>query len=115
MKDLGFREEVIGQLYDPLPPEVVLLTASSALSTASAPGIMNLSRLNGWPMHSPTDASPVPSQAPAHASGPMRVATPSRKGLSPSTPCRFHRRTERISFYSFLAPSLPIFPTGVAC
>jgi hypothetical protein len=31
-----------------------------------------LSRLNGWPMHSPTDASPVPSQAPAHGSGPMR-------------------------------------------
>src|SRR5262245_36460934 len=36
-----------------------------------------LSRLNGWPVHSPTDASPVPSQEPAHGSGPMRFATPS--------------------------------------
>ena len=36
-----------------------------------------LSRLNGWPMHSPTDASPEPSQEPAHGSGPMRFATPS--------------------------------------
>jgi hypothetical protein len=36
-----------------------------------------LSRLNGWPMHSPTDASPTPSRAPAHGSGPMWIATPS--------------------------------------
>src|SRR5262245_6336656 len=32
-----------------------------------------LSRLHGWPMHSPTDASPLL----AHGSGPMRFATPS--------------------------------------
>jgi hypothetical protein len=49
----------------------------SAHSTASAPGIMCLSRLNGWPVHSTTDASPVPSRAPAHGSEPMRIATPS--------------------------------------
>src|SRR4029077_1287501 len=36
-----------------------------------------LSRLNGWPMHSPADASPTPSRAPAHGSGPMWIATPS--------------------------------------
>ena len=38
-------------------------------------GVWNegLSRLNGWPMHSPTDASPFP----AHGSGPMWFATPS--------------------------------------
>jgi hypothetical protein len=36
-----------------------------------------LSRLHGWPMHSPTDASPAPSREPAHGSGPMRFATPS--------------------------------------
>jgi hypothetical protein len=35
-----------------------------------------LSRLNGWPMHSPTDASPTPSRTPAHGSGPMWTATP---------------------------------------
>src|SRR5215831_14030542 len=36
-----------------------------------------LSRLIGWPMHSPADASPTPSREPAHGSGPMRFATPS--------------------------------------
>jgi hypothetical protein len=36
-----------------------------------------LSRLNGWPVYSPADASPSPSRAPAHGSGPMRIATPS--------------------------------------
>src|SRR5215468_3327407 len=50
-----------------------------------------LSRLNGWPMHSPTDASPVPSQEPAHGSGPMRFATPS-------------------SWRTFTAYSLPVSP-----
>ena len=39
-----------------------------------------LPRLNGWPMHSPTDASPAPSRVPAHGSGPMRFATPSSQG-----------------------------------
>jgi hypothetical protein len=37
-----------------------------------------LSRLNGWPMRSPVNASPKPSRAPAHDSGPMWIATPSR-------------------------------------
>ena len=36
-----------------------------------------LSRLNGWPMHSPVNASPRPSQAAAHDSGPMWLAIPS--------------------------------------
>src|SRR5262245_26787839 len=49
----------------------------SAFCTASAPRTSCLSQLDGWPMHSPTDASPVPSQVPAHGSGPMRFATPS--------------------------------------
>ena len=42
-------------------------------------GVRNegLSRLNGWPAHTPADASPVPSRAPAHGSGPMRFASPS--------------------------------------
>ena len=39
--------------------------------------VVGLSRLNGWPAHTPTDASPVPSRTPAHGSGPMRFATPS--------------------------------------
>jgi hypothetical protein len=36
-----------------------------------------LSRLNGWPMRSPVNASPRPSRATAHDSGPMWIATPS--------------------------------------
>ena len=53
----------------------------SAHSTALAPGIKSLSRLNGWPVHSPTDASPVPSRTPAHGSGPMRIGrVGSRRG-----------------------------------
>ncbi|MCP1838697.1 hypothetical protein ACVIHI_008378 [Bradyrhizobium sp. USDA 4524] len=36
-----------------------------------------VSRLNGWPACSPTDASPTPSRRPAHGSGPMWFATPS--------------------------------------
>ena len=36
-----------------------------------------ISRLNGWPMRSPADASPAPSRVPTHGSGPMWFATPS--------------------------------------
>src|SRR5262245_25488769 len=39
-----------------------------------------LSRLNGWPMRSPVNASPRPSRATAHDSGPMWIATPSSQG-----------------------------------
>src|SRR5215467_4179537 len=39
-----------------------------------------LSRLNGWPMHSPVNASPWPSRTTAHDSGPMWIATPSSQG-----------------------------------
>ena len=49
----------------------------SATQTASAPGISFLSRLNGWPVRSPTDASPTSSRMPAHGSGPMWFAIPS--------------------------------------
>ena len=34
------------------------------------------SRLNGWPVRSPVNASPMPSRATADASGSMRFATP---------------------------------------
>src|SRR5262245_38287824 len=39
-----------------------------------------LSRLNGWPMRSPVNASPRPSRATAHDSGPMWFAKPSSQG-----------------------------------
>jgi hypothetical protein len=44
-----------------------------------------LSRLHGWPMRSPTDASPTPSRVPTHGSGPMRIASPSPWWTSPPT------------------------------
>jgi transposase len=49
----------------------------SGNSTPSAPETFKLSRLNGWPICSPTDASPAPSRMPSHGSGPMWIATPS--------------------------------------
>src|SRR6478672_4044069 len=39
-----------------------------------------LSRLNGWPMRPPVNASPRPSRATAHDWGPMWIATPSSQG-----------------------------------
>lgn len=49
-----------------------------------AVGIRNtpVSRLDGWPMLSPVNASPAPSREPAHDSGPVWVATPSTAGDS---------------------------------
>jgi hypothetical protein len=39
--------------------------------------VETLSRLNGWPVHSPVNASPWPLRTAAHDSGPMWFATPS--------------------------------------
>jgi hypothetical protein len=49
----------------------------SVTGTTSAPRMRVLSRLNGWPMRSPVNASPIPSRVLAHDSGSMRFATPS--------------------------------------
>ena len=65
----------------------------SATQTASAPGISFLSRLNGWPAHSPADASPTSSRTPAHGSGPMWVATPSSQRTCTSYSLPVSRRT----------------------
>ena len=51
----------------------------SVRPTTSAPETFKLSRLNGWPMRSPTDASTEPSRMPPHGSGPMWFATPSSR------------------------------------
>ena len=66
----------------------------SRSSTLSAPTLIILSRLNGWPMHSPADASPVPSRTPAHGSGPMRFATPSSQWTCTTYSLPVARRTE---------------------
>jgi hypothetical protein len=47
-----------------------------------------LSRLNGWSMRTPVNASPRPSRATAHDSGPMWIATPSSQGTYTLTPCQ---------------------------
>jgi hypothetical protein len=49
----------------------------SVTGTTSAPRMRVLSRLNGWPMRSPVNASPIPSRVSAHDSGSMRFAAPS--------------------------------------
>jgi len=69
----------------------------SALRTASAPRTEWLSRLNGWPACSPTDASPTPSRLPAHGSGPMRFATPSSQWTCTTYPLPVSRRTLKVN------------------
>src|SRR5208337_5338063 len=63
----------------------------SVILTTSAPDTFKLSRLNGWPMRSPTDASTQPSRIASHGLGPMRFATPS-------------------SWRTFTTYSLPVLP-----
>jgi hypothetical protein len=41
----------------------------STFGTVSAPRVIGLSRFNGWPVHSPADASPAPLRAYPHGSG----------------------------------------------
>jgi hypothetical protein len=53
----------------------------STFGTVSAPGMIGLSRFNGWPVHSPADASPASLRASAHGSGPMWIGrVGSRRG-----------------------------------
>ena len=59
-----------------------LFVLPSALETASAPG-SRLSRLNGWPMLSPTDASSPSSRTPTHGLGSMWIATQRRLEFAP--------------------------------
>src|SRR5512144_1873618 len=49
----------------------------STFGTVSAPGMIGLSRFNGWPMRSSADASPAPLRTSAHGSRPVWFATPS--------------------------------------
>ena len=69
----------------------------SSFATASAPGISIFARLNGWPVCSPTDASPPPSRATAHGSGPMWFATPSSRRTCTDYSLPVSRRTAKDS------------------
>src|SRR5450631_1685264 len=68
---------------------------SSAKPNTSTPGTFKLSRLNGWPMCSPTDASPTSSRMPAHGSGPMWFATPSSQWTCTTYSLPVSRRTPK--------------------
>ena len=82
----------------------------SATQTASAPRNSFLSRLNGWPARSPTDASPTSSRMSAHGSGPMWFATPSSQWTCTTYSLPVSRRTcvktqnqfPRFRFWRFL-------------
>ena len=65
----------------------------SAFKTASAPGITELSRLDGWPMRTPVNASPCTSRCTAHDSGPMWFATPSSQWTCTTYSLPVSRRT----------------------
>ena len=52
-----------------------------------------ISRLNGWPARSPTDASTSPSRVTPHGSGPMWVATPSSQWTCTTYSLPVSRRT----------------------
>jgi len=64
-----------------------------------------LSRLNGWPMRPPVNASPRPSRATAHDSGPMWTANPSSQGTCTLYSLPVSRRTHKIS----ASPQQPTF------
>ena len=65
----------------------------SATQTASAPGNSFLSRLNGWPARTPTEASRASSRMRAHCSGPMWFAIPSSQWTSTTYSLPVSRRT----------------------
>jgi hypothetical protein len=69
--------------------------------TAWAPRMTSISQLNGWPMRSPTDASPRSSRTTAHGSGPMWFATPSSQRTFTAYSLPVSRRT-RLTTQSFL-------------
>src|SRR5271166_3817453 len=93
----GLRPRRAGRALAMAHPSVL----PSVSGTASAPRMTSISRLNGWPMRSPTDASPTSSRTPAHGSGPMWFATPSSQWtlttyslpVSRRTPPLTHSRT----------------------
>ena len=64
----------------------------SAVTTASASQLI-LSRLDGWPIRTPADASPPASRPTTHGSGPMGFATPSSQWTCTTYSSPASRRT----------------------
>ena len=65
----------------------------SAAETASAPGTNFLSRLNGWPIRTPVNASRRTSRCTAHDSGTMWFATSLSSGTCTLYSLPVSRRT----------------------
>ena len=63
------------------------LSPSTSCRSPGAP------RLNGWPIRSPTDASPTSSRTPAHGSGATWIATPSSQWTFTTYSLPVSRRT----------------------
>jgi len=85
----GLRPRRVGGRLAITPPAVL----PSAVSTASAPR-SRLSRLNGWPLRSPVNASTHTSRRTPHDSGPVWIATPSRQWTFTTYSLPVSRRTE---------------------
>src|SRR5437762_11964262 len=71
---------------------VLYATRPKTLSLAD-PCNKVVSRLNGWPIRSPTDASPTSSRTPAHGSGATWIATPSSQWTFTTYSLPVSRRT----------------------
>jgi hypothetical protein len=72
-----------GSLTTPGRPALAMTLGCVAFHHMHGVGTQDrtLSRLNGWPMHPPVNASPCPSRATAHDSGPMWIGrVGSRRG-----------------------------------
>jgi hypothetical protein len=83
----GLSQQVVaGGTGSELPPNAAVF-ASSRIFT----------RLNGWPMRSPTDASPPPLRTTTHGSGPMWIATPSSRRTCTDYSLPVSRRTAKDS------------------
>ncbi len=67
----------------------------SAVTKASASRLI-ISRLNGWPMQSPADASSPASRPKTHGSGPVRIATPSLQWTCTTYSLPVSRRTVNV-------------------
>ena len=90
----GLRPRRVGRALAVARPVVL----PSDKQTSSAPGIRTVSRLDGWPVRSPADASPTSSRTRAHGSGPVWFATPSPQWTCTTYSLPVSRRTRRRSF-----------------
>ena len=85
----GLRPRRVGRALAVARPAVL----PSDKQTSSAPGIRTVSRLDGWPVRSPADASPASSRTRAHGSGPVWFATPSPQWTCTTYSLPVSRRT----------------------